>query len=299
MLTWLPPGGNHRLTVALLPETIANQQAQSELLGHLIPAKGVEPWMRRLRLLVRDDGASPFAEDSLRRAGARNVLVHRTDLTVGAIADATAREAEDTSLPVVKRLDALLQCAAMDVAVGRYEAAIDKYSRLYKHYEEHHLTEMQALAAQGTADVLARIDRLPAARGRYLQALDLAAEAGSLHLIMSISGAIGDVDMKTRAFVEAARSYELGADAAEKLANGYVRADLLDRCGTAHEAAGDVGAAVGAWTAAATLARLVRHDSCLLGVLDHLRRVARKAGHGDKVAAFDAEITALRAHGQG
>jgi hypothetical protein len=294
MATWLPEGGDHRLVFALLPDQIANRQAHARIANALVPIQSRPPWMENVRLILRDDRRQPFVVDALRHAGVSGPCIYTTRVTVGDLADASAVDAANPRLPPARRMNALLQCAALDVALGRYEAAIDKYGTLFQYYDTHKVTELKAVVVQGLGDVMSRIDRLPAARGYYLQALDLASDAKSLMLITQASSAIGEIDMRLRSYAEANTSFTLGSSAAEKMGHVFVQADLLERAGEARWNNGDARGAVEGWTATANLARENGYDARLVSVLARLRDVSRSAGHSDVAARYDAELAQVR-----
>ena len=295
MTTWLPPGGGHRLVVALVPERIADRETQARIAGALVPFGGYAPWMRDVRLVLRDDRSSPFAIDALRRAGVSGPYVYTTRVTVGDLADDVALDAADPALPPARRMSALMQCAALDVALGRYEAAIDKYGILYQYYDTFKVIELKTMVVQGLGDVMARLDRLPAARGHYLQALDLASDAKSLTLILQAASAIGEVDMRLGDLAEADTSFTLGADAAEKLGNVFMHADLLERAGEARWGLGNARGATEAWTTSATVARESAYDERLSSVLVRMRDLSQRAGYADIAQGYDAELREVNA----
>ena len=290
MASWLPPADDHRLVIALLPSSITDAAAHSQIVGALVPFHGYEPWMRGVRLILRDDGGAPFVAAALRKAGARSVLLYTTRVNVSDLADAVADDAANPAVPEVQRINALLQCAALDVALGRLQPAIEKYGTLFAYYDRHGVLEMKAVVVQGVGDVLMRLDDLRGARDKFLQALDLAADAKSVPLILNATTAIGDVDMRLSAHDEAAYSYGLAAEAAEKLGNGFARADLLEKRGSAEAARGASREAVTAWTASATVARESAYDERLVSVLSRLRDVSARAGHRDLRDLYDAEL---------
>ncbi|WP_394839461.1 hypothetical protein LVJ94_21475 [Pendulispora rubella] len=297
MTSWLPAGedgAQHRLVFTLLPADIQDREAHAQILGSLVPFQDYEPWMSSIRLVLRDDAVAPFAQSALRKAGVRSVYMYNTRLTVAAIADATAQQAENTELPPAIRINAFLQCATFDVAMGRYDAALQKFGQLYLYYEQYQLTEMKALVTHAVGDILMRVARFPAARDKFLQALDLASDAKSLALIMQIAASLGDVDMQMRAFPEAAKSYGIGANAAEKIGNSYARADLLEKCGVAHASLGDLRGAVEAWTAAAVAARSFFYHQRLSSVLERLRDVSAQGGYRDVAANYERELREVR-----
>ncbi len=297
MASWLPAGedgAQHRLVFTLLPADIQDREAHAQILGLLVPFEGYEPWMSSVRLVLRDDGAMPFAQEALRKAGVRSVYLYNTRLTVAAIADATALDAENTDLAPALRINAFLQCAGFDVALGRFEAAIQKYTQLYSYYDQYKVTEMKAFVVQAVGDVMKRVGQLPAARDKFLQALDLASDAKSVALILHITMALGDVDSQMRAFPEAAKSYAIGASAAEKMGNAYAQADLLEKCGLARADGGDLRGAAEAWTAAAAAARGFSYDQRLLTVLERLRELYSRVGYHQVAADYERELREVR-----
>ena len=294
MTTWLDPAGDHRLVVALVPEKILDQAAYAAIAGVFIPGATIAPWLRRTRAILRDDRRTPYLVDALRKAQIRGPYLYTTRLTVSDFADAAAAEAANTDLAPARRMNALLQAAALDVALELFEAAIEKYGVLFTYYETHGVTELKAAVLIGLGDVMGRVGRLPDARGRYLQALDLAADAKSLPMIMQASSAIGDVDMRGGAYPEANRSYTLAAATAEKLGNVFVHADMLERAGEARWSSGDVTSAVDGFNASAHSARESGYDARLSTVLERLHGIAATAGYGDLARTYATELAAVR-----
>jgi len=295
MISWVPDADEHRMVVALLPSHIFNREAHAKIVGALAPFRWRPAWSKALRLIVRDDRAEPFVEQALRRLGATGINLYTTRVKIAELADATAAEAANQKLRAPRRIQALMQCAIFDTALGRYEEAIDKYGVLYQYYAEHEVTEMQAVVLQGLGDILGRIKRYSGARTKYLQSLDLASDAKSLQLILNGAMLLGDVDMRLRAYDEAEKAYALGADTAEKLANEYARADLLEKCGCAREAARNLRGSMECWTKAAGAARGIGYDERLETVLGRLIKVCRKSHDSDLRKTYDTELRAVRA----
>ncbi|MCL2724322.1 MAG: hypothetical protein FWD69_07790 [Polyangiaceae bacterium] len=297
--SWVPDIEDHRMVVSLLPSQISDRNAHAQIVGALAPLHERRPWSNALRLVLRDDRAEPLVEQTLRKLGAEDVFGYTTRLTISELADATAADVANKSLSPPQRISALMQCAIFDTALGRYEAAIDKYGTLFQYYDEHGVLEMKATVLQGVGDVLARLKRYPAARDKYLQSLDIASDAPSIQLILNGAMLLGDVDMTLGTYDEAEKAYALGAKAAEKLANGYVQADMLEKCGLAREAQGNVRGAVECWSASAKAAREILYDARLASVLPRLIEICRLGGHDDLRATYDAELRAVQARLKG
>ncbi len=286
IVRWLPDGDN-RLVLAFLPDTISDRAGYASAIGALL---GADPSVvRRVRLIVRDDVRTPFLREALARAGYRGAIHAFSRVTVGDIADHVALQVGDRAAPPARRMNALLQCAVLDFALGRYEAAMDKYGLLYTYYDAHRVHELKALVVKSVADVLARLERSDAARDKYLQALEIASDACSLMLVLQITSALGDLATRRGAYGEADVSYSLSADAAEKLGLAHARADALSRAASARVEGGDLSRAVAAWTVAANVSRESDYPARLTQVLGSLRDIAKHAGHRDIAASYESE----------
>lgn len=292
---WLPPGDGHRFVLALVPEAIPDRDAHARILGSLVPFQDNAGWPRRLRLVVRDDRASPFAVSALRNAGITGPYLYTTRLTVNDFADATAAEAADPMLPPARRMNALLQCANFDLAFGRHEAALEKFGVLYTYYETHHVRELQVAVLYGVGDVMGRLDRYDAAQEWFVRGLEVATEARSLPLILQMSVALADLAFERGAFAQAEVGYALGAEAAQKQLNLPLHADLLEKCGLARSKLGNLAGAVQAWSDAAVGARELGYDARLLTVLERLRDASARAGHRDVAARYEGELREVNA----
>jgi tetratricopeptide (TPR) repeat protein len=290
MTTWVTDADEQRMVVALLPSRILDRDAHSKIVGALAPLAGRPSWSRVLRLIFRDDRRKPFVEEALRRLGATGIYLYTTRMTIRELADVAAVDVANKNLSVPRRINALMQCAIFDTALGRYQAAIDKYKTLYQYYDEHGVTEMKATVLQGLGDILGRIKRYPAARDKYLQSLDLASDAKSLQLILHAVIPLGDIDMRLGSYDEAEQVYALGVETADKLGNAYAKADLLEKCGLARKALNNDRGATECFTAAANTAREFGYDARLATVLLRLRKICQRCGYDDLRELYDAEL---------
>ncbi len=288
--SWLPPGDGHRFVLALVPDRIADRDTHGRLLGSIVPFHGNARWPRRLRLIVREDRAAPFAIEAMRKAGVTGPYLYTTRLTVNDFADQVAADAANPSLPAARRMSSLLQCANFDLAFGRHEQALEKFGVLHTYYEEHRVLELQVAVLYGVGDVMSRLARPAAAQEWFVRGLEVATSARSLPLILQMSVALADLGVATQAFAQADVGYALGAETARKLLNLPFEADLFEKCGSARAELGNLQGAVGAWNAAAQAARVLEYDERLTSVLPRLRDVSAHAGHRDVAARFDAEL---------
>ncbi|MCL2724326.1 MAG: hypothetical protein FWD69_07810 [Polyangiaceae bacterium] len=293
--SWVPDLEDQRMVVSLLPSHISDRNAHAQIIGALAPLHERRPWSNPLRLILRDDRAEPLVEQILRKWRATGIYLYTTRVTISELADAIAADVANKNLSAQHRISALMQCAMFDMALGRHEEALDKYSTLFQYYDEHNETQMKAVVLQGVGDVFVRLKQYSTAREQYLLSLGVATDAQSMQLILNGAMLLGNVDMTLRAYDEAEHAYALGAQTAEKLVNGYVQADMLEKCGLAREAQGNIRGAVECWSAAADAARENRNDKRLASVLPRLIEICRLGGHNDLRASYDAELRAASA----
>ncbi len=291
---WLPAADGHRFVLALLPESIVDRDAHGRLLGSMVPFHGNAGWPPRVRLVVRDDRKAPFVVDALRDAGVKGPFLYTTRLTVNDLADAVALDAGNLDLPPARRMAALLQCATFDVGQGRHEAALEKFGVLYTYYEEHKVLELQATVLYGVGDVMQRLEKPRAAQEWFVRGLQAATAATSLPLILQLATALANLGFQHGAYPQADVGYALGATTAEKLLNLPVQSDLLERCGEARAAQGNLAGAVAMWNRSAIVARELTYDARLLSVLVRLRDASASAGYRDVAAQLDAEWREVR-----
>ncbi|NPC76505.1 hypothetical protein HPP05_43025, partial [Corallococcus exiguus] len=289
----LPPEGDHRLVWALLPMKISDRIGFAQLVGELLPRDGFQPWMRSMRVVVRDDRESPFLVPALRKQKAPGVLLYEPDLSTAALTDSLAQEALDPNVPEPERMQALLQLAALDYAHQRFPAAIEKYSLLHAYYAEKELRELQALCLQGTGDVLRRVGKLELAREKYQQGLAVAVQTKALPILLNLSMAAGDVSLDLKQYPDAEGYFDISDRVAAKALNPYAKADAIEKLGLARYLRKDLGGAVKAWRDAVTLCKSAEYAPRLRSVLERLVKVYGDAGMRPEQQACTQELRAL------
>lgn len=289
----LPPDGDHRLVWALMPLKIGDRVGFSQLVGQLLPHDGFQPWMRSLRIVVRDDRESPFLVPALRKLQVSGVLVYQPDLSTAALTDSLAKEAVDPAMPVPERMQALLQLAALDFSHKRYPASLEKYALLHTYYAEQGLKELQALCLQGAGDVLRAVGKLEQAKERYQQGLAVAVQTKALPILINLSMAAGDVSLELKQYADAEGYFDITDRVAAKALNPYPKADALEKLGLARYLRKEAGKAVAAWNDAATLCRAVEYTVRLRSVLHRMEKAYGEARMVTEQQACKKELQAL------
>ncbi|HEX5748982.1 MAG TPA: tetratricopeptide repeat protein [Archangium sp.] len=274
----MPAEEDHRLVWCLLPPKLKDRAGFAQLVSQLLPLKGYEPWMRSLRIIVRDDRAEPFLGPTLNKLKAPGVLLYEVDFSTGALTDGLAQDAVDESRPVAQRMQALVQLAALDYAHRRYPQALEKYGLLHDYYAEHGAKEMQALCLQGAGDVLRQLGKPEKALERYQQGLALAIQTKALPVLLNLAMAAGDVCLELKQYPDAEGYFDITDQVAAKALNAHAKADALEKLGRAREGRTNTGGALRAWRDTATLCRSVGYPERLRSVLEHMARLYENAG---------------------
>src|SRR5262249_8255166 len=154
---------------AMFPMKIVDRQPYLQLVSSLVPWQGVSPWMSGVRLIFRAD--LNFAQVAPELAEAPRVRLRRADFSAGAIAGEIEKQAEDETLPMEQRIQALLSLAYMDHAENRAREAEEKFNVVLGYGQQTNNLLLQAIAIHGLGDVSLRREDLDQAQHWYECAL--------------------------------------------------------------------------------------------------------------------------------
>ncbi len=220
--SWLPSGAPHRVIWCLLPGQIADAAQHAKLLQDLLGCENqVEPWMRATRVVARVPGGSSNLASSF-----RYVRTFRTDFSPAAIESALTVEAEDESLPLSKRAQALLTLAQLDSAHGRADHARLRFGQVLRHAEDCKNSTMKALALCGLGELAHRRRELSIARKWYEGAIEPVCATKAPVLLAILSRNLGDLSFLETRYTEAETHYQAWQQLAAHLldAEGRVQA---------------------------------------------------------------------------
>src|SRR5262249_45754939 len=147
----VPREGGHRLVWVMFPQRIVDRRAYVRLISSLVPAQGVQPWMRSVRLIFRVD--VNFAQTAPELANAPRVQVSRSDFSPAAIAASLEEDVDDEDLPLEQRMQSLFSLAYLDYANERSDAAREKFDLLLGYYQQTKNPLMQAMVMNGLGDL--------------------------------------------------------------------------------------------------------------------------------------------------
>jgi tetratricopeptide (TPR) repeat protein len=272
------PRGDHHVVLGLLPTALHDPAAYADIVGGLIPRRGLEHWMARTRLILRDDRSARFLIPRLGKEGVDRVLFYQDlDLSPDSLVQSLVDEAADANAPEDDRLAALMQLAALDYSHGRFSDSIRKWGVLFKAYVRKGNIPMQALCLGGAGDVLRRMGNLVEAKKKYQQGLALAQDLSAFPVALNLLIGVGEVCIQRKEWEEAEGYLSIADQLASKLCLVHPKCDIMDRHGLALLALGRTDEAHAKWRATADVSREVQHYSRCESALTNLIHLYERA----------------------
>lgn len=263
----VPQEGGHRLIWVMMPLSVVDIAAWRMLWSTLLPSHDVQPWMHRLRIILRE-----VPEGSPIRNRMPRVRRACPDFGPTALSAALEKDAEDPSKPELNRMQALLQVACLDYAHGREHQALERYQRVLGFYEGSGDLPMQAFVLNCIGDVFHRRGDLAQAQEWYQRAAKSIVKSPTLVIFATIVKNLGDVAYAQKQYPHAEQYY----DGWEKLAAKMFDVDAMVRAeewrGRSQEQQGAWERATTSWQAAVHISRKVGLKPYLKQNLQHLER---------------------------
>ncbi len=239
------------LVLTLLPTEIDDVPGYVALARELLPSPDLEPWMRNVRLFVRDARQTPFLLPELRDPAPDGVEVYVVDFSQEALEEGLASDASNEAAPPLQRGLALLQLAALDFAHRRYPQALEKYGMLYNLFDELGNPGLAALCLCGAGDVHRMAGHPEDATLRYRQGLEIIKEGQSPPVMLNLLIGAGTVSLDQEQYVDAEQYWDLAARVAgAKLKNVNAMPDAMEMVGVARYGQGNAAGAIGVWEGA-------------------------------------------------
>lgn len=287
----VPTDGGHRLVWVMMPLSVFNAAAWRALWSSLLPEREVLPWMRRLRIILRESPDWLASRPTL--AQAPRVRCAKPDFGPAALSSALKKEADDESAPELRRMQALLQVACLDYAHGREQQALDRYQVVLAFYQKSGDLPMQAFVLNCIGDVFHRRGDYAQAQEWYQRAVKPIVKSPSLVIFATIVKNLGDVAYAQREYSHAEQYY----DGWEKLAAKLFDVDSMVRAeewrGRSQEQQGAWEKATASWQVAVHLSRKVGLTPYLKQNLQHLERAYLRQQMYAELAQVRQELSHL------
>ncbi len=294
MRAQLPPDGGHRLVWVMFPTSIGDRGGLLNLLNQLVPDdKTVQPWMRQVRLIVRD---VPY--DMLnRRAGLCDyprVWERPVDLSPKAMAMAMKESLADEHCPTADKVQMMLSLAIMDTGYNRCDDALAKLDVCMGYYQSVDDKGMISLVYSCQGDVYRRKSNWVEARNHYEWSSVTAAEVeAKQQLYMSVRN-LGEVNYKLKEYALSEQYYDHTDQMASHMLDPEGKADAMMWRGLAQEKQGRHDAACQSLEDAATLCRSLEMNDALVTNLGHLKRIYPKVGRDQQLDDLKRELKQLK-----
>ena len=280
----------------LMPSTVASTTDYREMVLPLLALDGFETWMEGHRFCVRDDRSRRFLLPQEQRAKAQHVLVLDLDFSPEKTADTLVAVLNDAACSLAERMQAAIQLAALDLAHGRLDRALEKYRLLYGWHREQRNPAGQALALGGIGDVATRSGQHADASRWYAHALDAAADSGNLGVALNLLMASGESCLRLKQPARAIEYFELASRGADKLMFPHAAVDALEKLGVALLGARKTVEAARAWTDAKALSERFGCEHQRLSLLERLAALYAQAGLKTQAKAYEMEKDRIPVH---
>ncbi|CAM2005878.1 tetratricopeptide repeat protein [Acanthopleuribacter pedis] len=290
----LPPNGGHRLVWVMCPTAIGDRGGLINLLNQIVPAdKTVQPWMRQVRLIVRD----VRYDLTNRRPGLCDyprVWERPIDLSQKQMVEALDMDAKDPTKSDGERIQALLSLAIMDTGYNRTKDALFKLDYCMGYYQSVDDKPMIALVYNCMGDTYRRQNNWIEARDHYEWGVVTAADCKNNTQLYHSVRSLGDTHFKLKEYGVSEQYYDQTDQMATHLLDPDGKVDAMMWRGLSQEKQEKWQAACASFEGAATLSRNLDMNDKLQTNLGHLKRVYPRAGREDQVDGLKEELKNLK-----
>lgn len=299
----LLPREARRLVLVVAPTLIADRSAYLALVGQLLPRPEREPWMARLRVIIRDvppSEAPDEHEHPLSRTTPARLRVAPFDFSQAALRDSLAATAADESAPQPERMQALLAAAIVDGVHGEHARSLEALDVVLAYYQGEKNALMQAVTVNAMGEVNQGAGSLDRAQHWFECAVPLAAESENAYVLATVAKNLGSLCALTGDHESAVQYFDGLAQIAPKILDNETLSWALERRGTSEAAIGKHDVAIATWQSGADLCRNTDHPAGLRG---HLARLSEAYGARRQLGEqqiIDRELASLpEAHQHG
>ena len=276
------------------PLRIADPAGYAQLMRELLDHQHPFPWFHHMRIILREDTASPALSAAL--AGAPRVDYYAPDLSDEAMENALEEEAADTELPLTDRVQAMFLSAQRDYAFGRFDEALMKHEVVLRYHAAIGNGPMAALVLNSVGEIHQRAGR-PDQASRCFQAALEPACAGQhppIPVLFNVLLNLANLRLAENRFAEA----EIYYDATEKLAtvqrNPPAKIQSIENLGYCPYVQGKVDEALQNWRLGARIAGQLEQQDLQRGLLARLRHHYASTNQVVELREIDMQLAALK-----
>ncbi|MPW21294.1 hypothetical protein GCT13_31565 [Paraburkholderia sp. CNPSo 3157] len=284
--TLVPEGA--KVIWAWLPSSMGDAGGFAKMVLQLLALNGFEDWMEGHRFCIRDDRNRPGLVPIARERTAEHVLILPVDISSGKATRNLVDVANDEAQPMVQRMGALMQIAAIDLAHGRLPDAQRKYRALHAFHAGQDATGC-AMALHGLGDVALRQGSQREAQEWYVRALPAALGGRNLLVVLNSLMAVGNSCNALGEYAKAAVYFDLASGAAGRLMLAHTKIEAMEKAGVALLACGKAAEAATSWLDAKGLCEQFGCERQRCNILDRLVSLYAKAGLKTEAKAYELE----------
>jgi tetratricopeptide (TPR) repeat protein len=219
------------------------------------------------------------------------------DLGQEAVQGSLAGEANDASLPLPQRMQALLILAGMDLSYRRYPAASEKFALLAKYHKTVGPQPLYAMSLYGIGKIFDQTGNKPEAQRYYEKALVPALDAQDPASLINITMSLAALHLGLEHWSEAFEYYLGLSGLAKATVSPELQLRSLEQMGYCRHRLHDYKGAWQHWNAGITLARGVGSREHLLDCLERIRNLYKEGGLHAKRNEVEPEIAELKRQG--
>jgi len=284
-----------RVVVGLFPSRIKDHVLYARFVMALVEHQLPQPWCHHMRFIVREDARQAMLSEH--GSALPRTEFYAPDFSPPALARALEDQAYDDNEKLPVRMQALLQCAALDYAHGRLPAAAEKYTLLSRYHAAMGPPVLLALSRNGIGEVLARAGKPVEAQRAFEQALVPAIESKMATPIINITLNLANLHRQQGRWRLAYEHYEAVSGLAKVQVSPILQIRCLEQMGFCQHKLRDTQRAWEHWHAGAELARGVGAREELLDCLQRIRALHKELGRSSDERVVATEASKLERDG--
>jgi hypothetical protein len=288
----VPLGGNN--VWVFYPLHIADHAGYAAFVQGVLEHEFPNPWCHHLRFIAREDPEAPLLSKALTTYN--SVDFFEPDLSTKAVERSFESDVENDSLPIEARLNSLMVLAATDMAHGRFERSLERYSLILKYYAGVGNHTMAAIALNGMGEVYDRMEDHDRANQAFQAALIPAShgENPPWQVFQNVSLNLANLRMKQGNFAQSGEYWDIVQKLSTLTRNADMKIRALDQLGYCLYRTQKVEEAERTWRDGATLAIKLENKDLGATLLERRRALYSELGLKAKEQEVTQQLLALQ-----
>lgn len=220
-----------------------------------ISAKIIDGDLANTKMIIRDSPSNFLREHFGCEEKNPSVMCYRPELDFQSVLKKIEKQAENENAPEEERMQSVMLMAGADVAEKKYDRALDKNTRVLRHYKKTKQKQNESIVYNNIGDIHYLQGEYPVAQESYEKAINIAVKEKSQPLVLYQSINLGNSLFMQENYDEAFIYYE----SAEQLAKANKilaqRIHAMERMGKTKHLQGEYDESLAIYEKAAKLCR--------------------------------------------